>query len=86
MYQQLGKKVPTLMFQLSAPVYYIMLPTAREDLIYDDVERAVGRMQSVVDLGRVLRNRKNLPIKYPLLEVVVIHKDQQCLDEREQET
>ena len=58
-----------------------MLPTARKDLIYEDVERAVGRMQSVVDLGRVLRDRKTMPIKFPLHEVVVIHKDQQCLDD-----
>ena len=32
-------------------------------------------MQSVVDLGRVLRDRKTMPIKFPLHEVVVIHKD-----------
>jgi len=81
MYQQLRKKVPTLAGPSSASVHYLMLPTAREDLIYEDVERAVGRMQSVVDLGRVLRDRKTMPIKYPLPEVVVIHKDQQCLDD-----
>ena len=56
-----------------------MLPTARETLIYEQVERAVARMQAIVDLGRVLRDRKTMPIKYPLPEVVVIHKDKQCL-------
>jgi len=81
MYQQLRKKVPTLSGPNSASVHYLMLPTAREDLIYEDVERAVARMQSVIDLGRVLRDRKTMPIKYPLPEVVVIHKDQQCLDD-----
>jgi len=63
----------------SASVHYLMLPVAREDLIYEDVERAVDRMQAVVNLGRVLRDRKTMPIKYPLPEVVVIHKNQQCL-------
>jgi len=81
MFQQLRKKVPTFKGPNSASVHYLMLPTAREDLIYEDVERAVSRMQSVVDLGRVLRDRKTMPIKYPLPEVVVIHKDQQCLDD-----
>merc|ERR1719481_2480556 len=81
MYQQLRKKVPTLLGPNSASVHYLMLPTAREDLIYEDVERAVARMQSVIDLGRGLRDRKTMPIKYPLPEVVVIHKDQQCLDD-----
>lgn len=41
----------------------------------------MARMQSVVDLGRILRDRKTMPIKYPLPEVVVIHKDLQCLDD-----
>ena len=56
-----------------------MLPNARKDLIHEDIERAVARMQSVVDLGRVLRDRKTMPIKYPLPEVVIIHKDATCL-------
>ena len=38
-------------------------------------------MQAVVELGRVVRDRKTMPIKYPLPEVVIIHKDQQCLDD-----
>ena len=43
-------------------------------LIYEDLERAAGRMQSVVECG--LKDKKTMPIKYPLPEVVVI---QQCL-------
>merc|ERR1711963_1143008 len=54
---------------------YLMLPVARQELINEDIERAVGRMQAVVDLGRVLRDRKTMPLKYPLPEVVVIHKE-----------
>ena len=79
MFQQLRKKVPALAGPDSASVHYLALPKARENLIYEEVERAVGRMQAVVDLGRVLRDRKTMPIKYPLPEVVVIHKDEQCL-------
>ena len=81
MYQQLRKKVPSFGGAEHKSVHYLMLPTARKDLIHVDIERAVARMQSVVDLGRVLRDRKTMPIKYPLPEVVVIHKDQQCLDD-----
>ena len=81
MYQQLRKKCPQFSGPNFASVHYLMLPTAREDLIYEDVERAVARMQAIVDLGRVLRDRKTMPIKYPLPEVVVIHKDQECLDD-----
>ena len=81
MYQQLKKKCPQFSGPNFASVHYLMLPQARENLIYEEVERAVARMQAVVDLGRVLRDRKTMPIKYPLPEVVIIHKDQQCLED-----
>ena len=58
-----------------------MIPEPRNDLINDNIERAVSRMQAVIDLGRVLRDRKTMPLKYPLPELVVIHKDQQYLDD-----
>jgi len=81
MYQQLRKKVPALGGKDQASVHYLMLPVARQELINEDIERAVGRMQAVVDLGRVLRDRKTMPLKYPLPEVVVIHKEKQCLED-----
>jgi len=81
MYQELKKKVPSMKGADTASVHYLMLPSAKQDLIYEDVERAVARMQSVVDIGRILRDRKTMPIKYPLPEVVVIHKDVQCLND-----
>ena len=79
MYQQLRKKAPQFDGPESDSVHYLMLPTARRELIHMDIERAVGRMQAVVDLGRVLRDRKTMPIKYPLPEVVVIHTEPTCL-------
>jgi len=79
MYQVLKKKVPSFSGPDYKSVHYLMLPTSRSDLIHEDIERAVARMQSVVDLGRVLRDRKTMPIKYPLPEVVIIHKDATCL-------
>merc|ERR1719429_351412 len=60
MYQQLRKKVPALGGKDQASVHYLMLPVARQELINEDIERAVGRMQAVVDLGRVLRDRKTI--------------------------
>merc|ERR1719288_451356 len=81
MYQQLRKKVPALGGKDQASVHYLMLPVARQELIQENIERAVGRMQAVIDLGRVLRDRKTMPLKYPLPEVVVIHKEQECLED-----
>ncbi|KAL3285144.1 hypothetical protein HHI36_019265 [Cryptolaemus montrouzieri] len=63
----------------SDSVHYLMLPTPDSKLINLDIERAVSRMQSVIELGRVLRDRKTLPIKYPVPEIVIVHQDGQYL-------
>ncbi|XP_065669203.1 isoleucine--tRNA ligase, cytoplasmic isoform X2 [Hydra vulgaris] len=60
-------------------VHYLMLPQPREDLIFLDVERAVSRMQTVIELGRVTRDRKTLPLKYPLPSIVILHSDEQYM-------
>uniref|UniRef100_A0A8D1N1X7 Isoleucine--tRNA ligase, cytoplasmic n=2 Tax=Sus scrofa TaxID=9823 RepID=A0A8D1N1X7_PIG len=62
-------------------IHYLMLPHVREELIDKKTESAVSRMQSVIELGRVIRDRKTIPIKYPLKEIVVIHQDPEALDE-----
>ncbi|KAM4722099.1 isoleucine--tRNA ligase, cytoplasmic [Rhinophrynus dorsalis] len=60
-------------------IHYLMLPPVRENLIDKRIESAVSRMQSVIELGRVIRDRKTLPVKYPLKEVIVIHQDPEAL-------
>uniref|UniRef100_A0A3B1JG29 Isoleucine--tRNA ligase, cytoplasmic n=1 Tax=Astyanax mexicanus TaxID=7994 RepID=A0A3B1JG29_ASTMX len=63
----------------SSSIHYLMLPNVRESLIDKRIESAVSQMQSVIELGRVIRDRKTLPVKYPLREVVVIHQDPEAL-------
>uniref|UniRef100_A0AAY5E8T2 isoleucine--tRNA ligase n=1 Tax=Electrophorus electricus TaxID=8005 RepID=A0AAY5E8T2_ELEEL len=71
-------------------ILYVVLPASqtmmlsfiyREALIDSRIESAVSRMQSVIELGRVIRDRKTLPVKYPLREVVVIHQDSEALQD-----
>lgn len=62
-------------------VHFNMIPDAKEDLVDKDIERAVQRMQTVIELGRVVRDRKTVPIKYPLPEMVVIHREQAYLND-----
>lgn len=63
----------------SSSIHYLMLPLVRESLIDKRIESAVCQMQSVIELGRVIRDRRTLPVKYPLKEVVVIHQDPEAL-------
>ena len=65
----------------SDSVHYVMIPQPRKDLIDENIERAVSRMQAVIELGRVLRDRKTMPLKYPLPELVVIHQDNEYLED-----
>jgi isoleucyl-tRNA synthetase len=62
-------------------VHYEMMPNANNANINLPIERAVARMQAVIELGRVMRDRRTVPIKYPLTEVVVIHQQQEYLDD-----
>lgn len=58
-------------------IHFLDFPTVREEYFDPEIERAVGRMQAVIELGRTIRERKNLSLKTPLKELVVIHSDPQ---------
>lgn len=62
-------------------VHYLMLPEVNEALIDQSVERRVATMQTVIETGRLIRDRKTLPLKYPLSEVIVISENEQALDD-----
>ncbi|KAI1890396.1 hypothetical protein AGOR_G00153290 [Albula goreensis] len=80
MYQNLKNLIdPASQEKDTGSIHYLMLPQVRESLIDKRIESAVSQMQSVIELGRVIRDRKTLPVKYPLKEVVVIHQDPEAL-------
>lgn len=79
MYQNLSKVLKTGSSLKAGSVHYLMVPTPQRALISQRTEAAVTSLQSVVELGRYLRDKLNCPIKYPLPEVVVIQKEEQVL-------
>jgi len=58
-----------------------MLPEVNEALIDQSVERRVSSMQTVIEIGRLIRDRKTLPLKYPLSEVIVISENEEALND-----
>ncbi|KAI8969838.1 isoleucyl-tRNA synthetase [Pilobolus umbonatus] len=58
-------------------IHFLEFPKVREEYFDPEIERAVGRMQSVIELGRTIRERSNKSLKTPLKELVVIHSDPQ---------
>lgn len=67
--------------KIEGSVHFQMMPASTKKYINLPIERAVSRMQAVVELGRVMRDRRTVPIKYPLTEVIVIHQSQEYLDD-----
>ncbi|OJJ49983.1 hypothetical protein ASPZODRAFT_1081354 [Penicilliopsis zonata CBS 506.65] len=65
----------------SRSVHFLPFPEVREELFDEVVERRVARMQKVIELGRISRERRSIGLKTPLKSLVVIHQDQQYLDD-----
>ncbi|VDM85371.1 unnamed protein product [Strongylus vulgaris] len=62
-------------------VHYTLLPTPDDSLIDESIERRVEAMRSCIDLVRVLRERKAIPVKYPLKEMIVVNRESQFLED-----
>lgn len=62
-------------------VHFLPFPEVRKELFNPDIERRVARMQKVIELGRYSRERRTIGLKQPLKKLVVIHRDQQYLDD-----
>ncbi|KAK3117256.1 isoleucine--tRNA ligase [Teratosphaeriaceae sp. CCFEE 6253] len=60
-------------------VHFLRFPSVREALFDPVVERRVGRMQKVIELGRLARDRRTLSLKTPLKTLVVLHADPEWL-------
>jgi isoleucyl-tRNA synthetase len=81
-YQRLLPFIPKdLQAEDARSVHFLAFPEVRKELFDPQVERRVARMQKVIDLGRVSRERRTVGLKQPLKTLVVIHRDQQYLDD-----
>ncbi|DBA71115.1 hypothetical protein WJX79_007299 [Trebouxia sp. C0005] len=84
MYQNLRRCQP----EGAAPesVHWCDFPPAQQPWKGDDqIQRSVARMQTVIELSRTIREKKNKPLKNPLKELVVVHTDKDFLADIEGE-
>ncbi|CAG8657260.1 6647_t:CDS:10, partial [Funneliformis mosseae] len=78
MYQSLRKYLPSSnSTEDLRSVHFLSFPEVREEYFDLEIERCVSRMQSVIELGRYIREKKNIGLKTPLKELIVIHSDPQ---------
>ncbi|KAF7950428.1 hypothetical protein EAE96_007713 [Botrytis aclada] len=81
-YQRLLPHIPKdLQAEDPRSVHFLAFPDVREGLFDVDVERRVGRMQRVIELGRVSRERRTIGLKTPLKTLIVIHHDPVYLED-----
>jgi isoleucyl-tRNA synthetase len=75
-YQRLLPHIPKhLQGEDPRSVHFLPFPGVREELFNDKIEQRVGRMQRVIELARVSRERRTIGLKTPLKTLVVIHPD-----------
>ena len=62
-------------------VHFLAFPDVRQELFNPVIERQVSRMQKVIELARVSRERRTVGLKTPLKTLVVLHRSQEYLDD-----
>ncbi|ORY63975.1 tRNA synthetases class I-domain-containing protein [Pseudomassariella vexata] len=62
-------------------VHFLAFPDVREELFDPVIERQVSRMQKVIELVRISRERRTIGLKTPLKTLVVLHRSQEYLDD-----
>lgn len=69
-YQNLAKLLPKE--EVEESLHYLPFPEVKTEFLNAKIELAVSRMQSVIQLGRTARDRRNLPVKFPLASITVV--------------
>jgi isoleucyl-tRNA synthetase len=70
----------------SRSIHFLPFPTVQDSLFDAATERKVAAMQKVISLGRTARERRNIPTRTPLLEVVVVADEEHLSDVKELES
>ncbi|KAL0486840.1 isoleucyl-tRNA synthetase, partial [Acrasis kona] len=77
MYQNLRNLVPS--DQREDSIHYLDMPQFDPTLVDESIEKAVSDMQLVVVNGRILRDRSKLNLRQTVSEYVVVHHDEQFI-------
>lgn len=53
-------------------IHFLSVPECNQSLIETNTENLVGLMQKVILIGRIIRDRKNLPLRHPIKKLVIV--------------
>lgn len=78
-YQHLKNLLPENERELS--VHFLPFPDPIFSSNNDEISYAMKKMQSIVQLGRNARDKRNISLKFPLRKILIISKDEKFLKE-----
>jgi len=85
MYQNLRNGISDADAHLKADsIHFLEMPECHEALLDAAVEQRVARMQSAIENGRLIRDRKAISLKFPLASVTLVDSDPQALKDFEE--
>lgn len=76
-YQNLRKAQPGL----PQSVHFCTFPEADPSAFDERIERSVGRMNTIIELARSIREKHAKPVKTPLRKLIVVHPDKDFLND-----
>ena len=79
-YQNLYKFLPPSKEDVRS-VHFVSSPEVKREYFNAEVERSVGRMQSVIELGRYIRDQKTISLKTPCRKLIIINPEAQYHDD-----
>eukprot|EP00920_Eleutheroschizon_duboscqi_P022063 GHVT01053237.1.p1 GENE.GHVT01053237.1~~GHVT01053237.1.p1 ORF type:complete len:527 (+),score=111.34 GHVT01053237.1:90-1670(+) len=80
-YTNLRRALPAASTQRDESIHFMMMPEARADEIDEVIERQFERMEAVILLGRVMRERQKVSLKRPVRRLLCLHADEEYLND-----
>ena len=78
-YLNLARALPEGHPKKAGSVHFVMMPKYNPKLMNEEIEVAVASMQQMIETGRLLRARKNVGVRRPLLEMKVIFEKKDAM-------
>ena len=60
-------------------IHFLSIPEYKESLLNEKIEKMISRMQSAIEIGRKIRDTKNISLKTPLSKVIIVEADHDAI-------
>lgn len=62
-------------------IHFLQIPEYQEKLLNERIEQMVQRMQSAIEIGRKIRDTKNLSLKTPLSKCIIVQSEKTAIED-----